>query len=440
MSGSASPRRWNPWGDRNFRIFAAGNLVNNIGESAYLVALPLLVYQITGSLAAMAILMAATPVALLLGPVLGAIVDRHGSRVLVVPGLLIQFTAAISLNLLVLVDDPPTWPLFVFGYLVQLGAVCYQAGWMAGIASQFPLDSVRARGSLGTLFWLAQVIGPLIVAIVLPLQGFGALLWFNVVTFLAPIAVWIGGVRPPRRFVDDRGTRGIPRLASDLREGARAAFRNRPLMAALLARLPLLFVGMTGTISLALFLLRDQWNVAPEHVSLLLVVARIGAAIGALAISQWKDFDPRPVMLIYALGSMACLAAMAVPLLGVFAVGFFGIFIAHAGCSVAADMMIFKYMSSDQVGRAAGFIDLIEGAPILASPLLVPIIFEAFGQTVLFGAFATIALLAGFWLLARWRRWDEWEEQSRAEPVPSSGRQAAQGRRNQRSSPSTVIR
>lgn len=419
MSSAAAPLRWNPWRDRSFQVFATGNVINNIGESAYTVALPLLVYQLTGSLAAMAVLMAATPVALLLGPLLGAVVDRYGSRVLVVPGLLLQLVAASSLNLMVFVDDAPLWPLFVFGYLVQLGAVSYQAGWMAGVASQFPADPVRARGSLSTLYWVAQVIGPLVVAVVLPWQGFAALLWFNVATFLAPIAVWVAGVTPPRRSVDRTASR-LATLSADVRDGARVALASRPLVAALVARLPLLLVGTTGTMSLALFLLRDTWQVAPEDVSLLLVAARVGAAVVALGVSRWRRLDPRPIVLVYALASAACLAAMAAPQLDVFAVGFVGLFVAQAGCSVVADMMIFAYMSSDQVGRAAGFIDLVEGAPALASPLLVPVAYAVAGQTALFVLFAAVAVVPAVVVVARWQRWGSWVR----EPAPAEGARA----------------
>lgn len=239
MRQAATPPRWNPWRDRSFGVFAVGNLVNNIGESAYTVALPLLVYQLTGSLGAMAVLMAATPVALLLGPVLGAVVDRHGSRVLVVPGLLLQLVAAVCLNVLLLVDDAPLWPLFVLGY---------------------------------------------------------------------------------------------------------------------------------------------------------------------------------------ALASAVCLAAMAVPHVGVFAIGFVGLFVAQAACSVAADMMIFAYMTSDQVGRAAGFVDLVEGAPALASPAVVPVLYAAVGQSALFAGAAVVALLPAAVVLARWRRWEGWaRDHAVEEPASGSG-------------------
>lgn len=40
-----------PWRDERFRIFAAGNFVNNVGEAAYKVGLPLFVYELTGSAA-----------------------------------------------------------------------------------------------------------------------------------------------------------------------------------------------------------------------------------------------------------------------------------------------------------------------------------------------------------------------------------------------------
>jgi MFS family permease len=89
------------WRSRRFLTFSAGVFTNSLGDGVYTVALPLLAYDLTRSLQVLILLSAAFPVALLVsGPVFGYVADRYGSRVLVVPGLAVQFAAALTLNLL----------------------------------------------------------------------------------------------------------------------------------------------------------------------------------------------------------------------------------------------------------------------------------------------------------------------------------------------------
>lgn len=188
-----------PWRDRRFVVFATGNFVNNLGEASYKVGLPLFVYELTGSLTTMSLLAALAPFMLLLSPWLGAIVDRWGPRVFVVPGLLIQLAAAVALNLAVLAGHAFTAALFFLGALVQLGGEMYRTGWITGVATMFPRNAARYRAVLSSLFVTSNIVGPLLVAVGVGLVGYLGLLWFNAATFLAPIAVWLMGIhRRPR--------------------------------------------------------------------------------------------------------------------------------------------------------------------------------------------------------------------------------------------------
>ncbi|MEV4441284.1 MFS transporter [Streptomyces sp. NPDC049577] len=389
-----------PWRDRRFRVFATGNVVNNIGEAVYAVALPLFVYERTGSLTVMSLLAALTPATLLIAPVLGALVDRYGSRVLVVPGLLVQAVAATALNLTGLAEHAPVWPLFVFGALVQLGGAAYRAGWMTGVAHMFPDNPVRSRGSLGSLYVITNVVGPLLVSLALIWVDYDVLLWLNVLTFLAPIAVWLMGVHPPRVTRKREGT-----LVGSLAEGW-SVLRTRPVIFhAILVYVPMLLVGTTGTLTLSQFRLQHEFALTAQQVGYVLVAVRVVGVLGTVLVSERKTFPFRAVVLIGTLGMGGCLLLMSAGSLPLFIgamVAFFGF---QSALSVASDLMTIKFLPADALGRAGGIVGLLMGLPVLAGPLVVPALAAGIGSAATFLTFGLVQLAGLLWLRRTWHAW-----------------------------------
>ncbi|MGY5053831.1 MFS transporter [Streptomyces sp. 900105755] len=404
-----------PWRDRRFRIFATGNVVNNIGEAVYTVALPLFVYERTGSLAVMSLLAVLTPATLLLAPLLGAVVDRHGARVLVVPGLLVQAAAAIALNLTGLAAHAPLWPLFVFGALVQIGGAAYRMGWMTGVAHMFPDNPVRSRASLGSLYTVTNVVGPLLVSAALLWVGYTGLLWFNVVTFFAPIAVWLMGIHPPRQQQSAEAAGGMGR---GLVDGLRVLRATPVLLHAVLVFVPMLLVGTTGTMTLSLFRLQHDWDLSPRAVGLVLVAVRITGVLGTVLVSERKTFPFRAIVLVGTVGMGGALLLMASGSVRVFVAAMVVMFGFQAALGVASDLMVFKFVPADALGRVGGIVDLVLGLPVLAGPLAVPALADALGASTTFLAFGCLQLAGLLWL---WRTWQQWapHTSSREEAVPA---------------------
>lgn len=421
--GSAEPR--SPWADPRFRLFATGNIINNIGEAMYDLTLPLLVYDLTGSLVVMTALAAMVPATLLLGPVLGAVADRWGSRVMVMPGLLVQFTAALAINTVAVSADHTNWVLlFGFGALVQIGGAMYRVGWMTGVPTMFPQCPVRARGVLGSLFVASTFIGPLIVAAALPL-GYRNLLWINLGTFLAPMVVWWLGVKPPwtaqprdRRFD----------LAGSLRIGWTTVWRERRLVGAVLTMLPLEFVGATSTTTLMIFYLRGSFRLSASAVSGAVVAMNLAAFLGSVVISQRARFPVRPTLAVVTVGMVACLFLIAVPHLPVVLAALTLFFALTGAAGVASSMLIVAYVPTDVMGRAFGILRLIWAVPAIAAPATVPLVAGWSGVRATFVGLGLVASLAVAILAAMWRRWSEpvveRPTQRAAAPVPVTNLEA----------------
>ncbi|WP_159771832.1 MFS transporter [Streptomyces sp. HM190] len=386
------------WADRRFVAFAAGNTVNNLGEGAYTVVLPLVVYDRTHSLALMSLLIAFSPATWLLAPWRGALADRIGPGRLVMPGLTAQLAAALALIAVLLLAPTPLWALFCLAAVGQLAGGFYQTGWMTGLTTMFPRSPARARGALGGLFLATQAGGALVVAAAVPWVGAVGLLWFNAATMLAPMAVWWCGIRPapltepaPRKEpVGDKGW--------GLAEGWRVLRAAPAVLDLTLIRMPLLFSTALG--SLAAFLLQDHWRLAPQDVATLMTVARAGAVVGSLAVSQRRVLRLRVMTAVSVTGVVASVLAMSVPVLPVFVTAWAGFTLASTVLGLVAQMTAYACLPARALGRVNGMVAALTSASVLAGQLCVPLL------VALIGPFPAILLLglAGLLSVARLRR------------------------------------
>jgi MFS family permease len=409
-----------PWRDRRFVVFATGNFVNNLGEAAYKVGLPLFVYELTGSLTTMSFLAALAPLMLLLSPWLGAVVDRWGPRVFVVPGLLVQLAGAVALNLAVQAGRASTTALFCLGALVQLGGEMYRAGWITGVATMFPRNAARSRAVLSSLFVTSNIVGPLLVAVGVGLVGYLGLLWFNAATFLAPIAVWLLGIHPSakaqRRGDGEPGRR--PALIRDILDGWQVMRAEKRVLYVQLTSLPLHFAGGVGVLSFMVWYLRDHWHMSASSVSTAQAVANVGALAGSVYIAARVRTRPRIILALSATVMTGALFAMALPSTLVFMVCMVAFFTMRSAMTAVTAMIVVKYMPPDVVGRAEGLFNLMSGLPILVAPLLIPVVQGAWGDVAVL---VFLGLAAGLSLLCLLRFWPDWSDAGATDPAPATG-------------------
>jgi MFS family permease len=408
-----------PWRDRRFVVFATGNFVNNLGEAAYKVGLPLFVYELTGSLTTMSLLAALAPFMLLLSPWLGAVVDRWGPRVLVVPGLLVQLTGAVALNLAVPAGRASTATLFCLGALVQLGGEMYRTGWITGVATMFPRNAARSRAVLSSLFVTSNIIGPLLVAAGVGLVGYLGLLWFNAATFLAPIAVWLMGIHPPAKDGRrDGGPGRRPALFRDIADGWRIMRAEKRVLYVQLTSLPLHFAGGVGVLSFMVWYLRDHWHMSAGGVSTAQAVANVGALAGSVCVAARARTRPRTVLALSATVMTGALFAMALPSTLVFVACMVAFFTMRSAMTAVTSMIVIKYLPPDVVGRAEGLFNLMSGLPILVAPLLIPVVQKTWGDVAVL---VFLGLAAGLSLLCLLRFWPHWSEADATDPAPATG-------------------
>jgi len=410
MSGATSDDKLEsaPWRDRRFLIFAAGNFINNLGEATYKVALPLYVYDLTGSLTAMSLLAALGPAMLLLGPWLGVIVDRWGPRVFVVPGLLVQILATVWMNVVATQGHISTYLLFFLAAINQVGGEMYRSGWITGVPVMFPHNAARSRSALSTLFVTSTVIGPLIVAVGLDSVGYLGLLWFNAATFVAPIIVWVAGIRPvtvPRRI----RVQGLS-FVQDIAAGWRIINDQKEALYIQLVSLPLQFVSGIGVLSFMVWYLRDELLVPAADVSAIQAALSLGAFVGSAYVATKRRVRFLSDLSISAMAMAVALWLTALPFVWAFTVGLVALFSFRSVVTAISAAAIVKCLPAEVVGRAEGLFNLLNGLPLLLAPLVIPVIQENLGSAAVLITLSLVASLSPLMLLQlrdRWRVQDQ---------------------------------
>ncbi|WP_017975638.1 MFS transporter [Actinopolyspora halophila] len=417
---TASATNWHARKDPRFIAFLAGVVTNNLGEGIYKVALPLLAYSLTGSLAVMALVAAATPIALLLGgPLFGYIADRYGTRVLVVPGLAVQCVAALVLALSLLNGGKPTIALLAASeFFIQLGGAMYRAGWFASVPGLFPTEPGRARGLLATSYQATEMLGPLLAGLLIAVLGIPGLVWINVATFLAPMGVWIAGVRVPRE--QDGGT--LPHgLWGSLGEGWQVLRHSRRVFTTMLLLVPCSLLASSATLALGLFYLRDRLDVSESMVGIAVALINVGALFGAASAARRHHMRLRTIAYA-ALGTMAGSLFLApLPMTAVVVGALAMLFAAEALLSTSAEVALYNSLPREAIGRTYGFFRLVLGTAAMLAPAVIAVsdvLLDVRAVFVVLGLFA-VAPLA--WLLLRSpSEWDLVPESASKPALPDS--------------------
>lgn len=183
------------WASRDFRIAWTAGLVNNTGDWALLVGLPVFVFTETGSGTTTAVLFVVEMlVAAALGPIGGALVDRWDLRRTLLATNLAQAAALVPL---LAVDADRVWPAYV---VVLAQSVLRQLNDPANIALVprlvDPAQLTQANAAIGAGASIARLAGAPLGGLAVAVAGLEGIVVIDAVSFLG-IAALVTFLRTP---------------------------------------------------------------------------------------------------------------------------------------------------------------------------------------------------------------------------------------------------
>ena len=270
----------------NFRLYFGGQSISLIGTWIQRVALPWLVYELTGSVVLLGIVGFASQIpSFLLTSFAGVIIDRQNRyRILMITQVL-SMIQALLLAILFYSGLIEIWHIIALS--VFLG--CINAFDMP-VRQSFLIEMVDRKEDLGNAIALnstmvngARLIGPSVAGLLIATSGEGICFLINGVSYLLVIASLLRMKITPRKI-----TRKDTNVLSELKEGFAYTFGFAPISAVILLLGLVSLMGMSYSVLLPVFA-REILQGGSHTFGFLMGASGLGALTGALYLATRKS-------------------------------------------------------------------------------------------------------------------------------------------------------
>ncbi len=275
---------------RDFRIFFFGAMVSNTGSWLQNLAVPFVLFELTGQAFWVGLAGFAQFIpSFLLGPLGGSLADRMDRRRILIATQSAQALAAFVL-----------WGVWVLDYrepaliLAIVAATGVFSGlmipsWQAFVPALVPKDDLASAITLNsTQFNAARAVGPALAGLILAVSGADVAFLLNGFSYLAVIsAIWL--IRPV-------AVERTEKVATGVKDGFQDAVsyikRRTGISVGILCAMLVAFFGNPVTQFTVVFA-RDVYDSGPRVLGALAAGVGLGAIIVAPALSVWADKIPR---------------------------------------------------------------------------------------------------------------------------------------------------
>jgi MFS transporter, NRE family, putaive nickel resistance protein len=360
-----------------------------VGDSISQVALPLLVYDMTGSASLMSVIFIVKmlPQAFL-SPFSGLLADSLDRRRLMIGASLLRAGAMACIPF---ANEPGQ--VAAIAAVAGLGSTLYLPAELAMLPSIVtPQELVPALSATQVMGAMTRIFGPALGAAIVGVAGPPPAFWAQAICFGVAVG-WLYRLQPPQRELDREGARSIrdilAKAGSDIREGFRT-IRDTPIVRGVCATeglWSLVFAVFSVTMVVYTEESLDLGNRADLVYGLLLATMSAGAVLGALSASRIERRIGRPWMLAVGyLGPALMIPAGWTPPLSVL----FLLWFAFGFADALAVIAMHAYLAESTPDELRGRVYAIWGGIIALSALVSYAV--AGWMTDLIGAPGTVAL------------------------------------------------
>ena len=384
---------------RNYRWWAAGGFVSNVGTWMGRVAQDWLVLAVLTDHSATALGIVTglqfLPF-LLLAPFAGAFVDRHDKRrILLITQALLAVTSLL-LGVLVVSGQATLWQVYSLALIQGLVTAVDNPARQAFVSEVVPQAVLANAVSLNSAsFNAGRLIGPGAAGLLIAAFGTGPVLLANTASFVFVLGALLGLDRSQLH------PSGRPRGKGSVGEGLRYVRRRPDLLLVMFLVFVLGTFGMNYQITMAL-MATTVFDKGVSEYGLLGSVMAIGSLWGALLAARRNEPRLRTMLLALCAFVVAASGAALAPSYAVFAVLLVPVGLASLTAMTTANSLVQTRVDPDMRGRVmALYMAVFAGGTPFGAPLI-GWIGEAFGArwTIATGA-ASVAIslaIVGVWL------------------------------------------
>ena len=285
QAGNGSPlRTFRALHYRDFRLLWTGLAVSAVGTWMQIVAMSLLVLDLThGSAVALGTLSLTQALSFLLFAAVGGSVADHFDKrrlLLVTQTLMIGF--AVLLGILTMTGVIRFWMILLLAFASSSALSFDQPARYALITSLVPKEHLMNAVSLqSAVFNGASILGPALAGLSLSRIGYSGNFFLNAASFLAVLAALLL-LRTPKALAIPK-PRG--RLVHSVREALRYVSHDAVLPTVVSAYAALLFFGPSPALVLPVFA-KQVLHVGPTQLGVLFSAVGAGTVVGALILAS----------------------------------------------------------------------------------------------------------------------------------------------------------
>lgn len=271
------------WHNRNFMLLWSGSLISNIGYQMYIIAIPLLIYDLSRSALAMSMMRAIEFLPnIFIGILAGVFVDRLNRKRMMQWTSGIRVVAMLGIVLLLLSDGLSLWSLYLLGFILSVASYTFGNAHHAvlpQIVDKEELTSANAK--LSFINTLIQTIGPGVAGAFLMIYSYTATLTIYVASLLV-LFVSVSLLNLPSI---ERKTHKDSSFKEDMKEGIEELLHNKLLLT---PTITIVFMNFASSlvIGVLVFFVKDQLGATASQIGFMFSISAVGGFIGALVVSR----------------------------------------------------------------------------------------------------------------------------------------------------------
>lgn len=269
------------WKNPVFVLYASCRFISNLGTAFYMIALPLTIYQLTGSGTSMGLMGMFETLPLLLGPLAGAVVDRMSRRLILLWSGVLQAVIVGMIPLLHALEQLQTTHMYLIGMLLGFVSIFMRSAEFAVIPILFRENIGGANAGLSLAWTSAQLIGPLAAGGLLALFDPFLLILLNAVSFLATGLVFLV-IRFPEQVLK---IRNVGQFLYDVGDGFKL-IKESSVMLPLIVVLAVSNLGDNGLMLVIYYHLKHVLHFENDMIGWLTTAMGIGMLLGSLLSSR----------------------------------------------------------------------------------------------------------------------------------------------------------
>jgi Arabinose efflux permease len=271
---------------RNYRLFFSGQSLSLIGTWVQRIAIPWLVYRLTGSAFLLGFVGFAGQIpTFILAPFAGVLTDRLNRYHIMIVSQILSMLQALALALLFFTNTIEVWNVLLLSVIQG----CINA-FDTPARQSFVIEMVEDKNDIGnavalnsSMFNGARLVGPSIAGVLIASLGEGACFLINGISYIfVVISLLLMKVKPQERKKKDTN------IIKEFKEGFTYTFGFPPIRSIIILLTVISLMGMPFSVLMPIFA-KDIFHGGSHIFGFLMGASGVGALIGGAYLASRKS-------------------------------------------------------------------------------------------------------------------------------------------------------